>query len=58
VKPLFTVFVRGLKKKQWIWENNAGATVEIGFIQGPYKLNGGSGKKNYPGTIDRGFTVL
>jgi hypothetical protein len=22
VKPLFIVFVRGLKKKQWIWENN------------------------------------
>jgi hypothetical protein len=22
VKPLFIVFVGGLKKKQWIWENN------------------------------------
>jgi hypothetical protein len=23
VKPLFIVFVWGLKKKQWIWENNS-----------------------------------
>jgi hypothetical protein len=22
VKPLFIVFIGGLKKKQWIWENN------------------------------------
>jgi hypothetical protein len=29
----------------------------IGFDQGPQKLNDGSGKTNYPGTIDRGFTV-
>jgi hypothetical protein len=35
-----------------------GAIVEIGFAQGPYKLNDGSGKTNYPGTIDRSFTVL
>jgi hypothetical protein len=37
---------------------DAGALVEIGFAQGPQKLNDGSGKTNYPGTIDRGFTVL
>jgi hypothetical protein len=35
-----------------------GAIVETGFAQGPQKLNDGSGKMNYPGTIDRGFTVL
>jgi hypothetical protein len=35
-----------------------GAIVEIGFAQGPYKLNDGSGKMNYPGMINRGFTVL
>jgi hypothetical protein len=35
-----------------------GAIVEIGFAQGPWKLNDGSGKTNYSGTIDRGFTVL
>jgi hypothetical protein len=31
--------------------------VEIGFSQGPQKLNDRSGKMNYPGTIDGGFTV-
>jgi hypothetical protein len=31
--------------------------VEIGFTQGPQKLDG-SRKTNYPGTIDRGFTVF
>jgi hypothetical protein len=36
---------------------DAGAIVEIGFAQGPLKLNDGSGKTNYPGTIDRRFTV-
>jgi hypothetical protein len=35
-----------------------GAVVEIGFTQGPYKLNDRFGKTNYPGTIDFGFTVL
>jgi hypothetical protein len=34
-----------------------GAIAEIGFAQGPQKLNDGSGKTNYPGTMDRGFTV-
>jgi hypothetical protein len=33
-----------------------GAIVEIGFAQGQWKLDG-SRKMNYPGTIDRGFTV-
>jgi hypothetical protein len=49
-----------------VWKRNngsgrtidAGAIVEIGFAQGPQKLNDASGKTNYPGTIDRGFTVL
>jgi hypothetical protein len=36
---------------------DVGAIVEIGFAQGPWKLNDGSGKTNYMGTIDRGFTV-
>jgi hypothetical protein len=31
-----------------------GAIAEIGFAQGPQKLNDGSGKTNYPGMIDRG----
>jgi hypothetical protein len=36
MKPLFIVFVRGLKKKQWIREKiDARAIVEIGFAQGP-----------------------
>jgi hypothetical protein len=37
---------------------DVGAIVEIGFAQGPQKSNDGSGKMNYLGTIDRGFTVL
>jgi hypothetical protein len=59
-------------KKQWYSETSihrfrrgseketidAGAIVEIGFAQGPKKLNDRSRKTNYPGTIDRGFTVL
>jgi hypothetical protein len=48
-----------------VWKRNngsgktidAGAIVEIGFAQGPQKLNDRSGKTNYLGTIDRGFTV-
>jgi hypothetical protein len=36
---------------------DVGAIVEIGFAQGPKKLNDGSGKTNYVGMIDRGFTV-
>jgi hypothetical protein len=47
-----------------VWKRNngsrktidAGAIVEIGFAQGPYKLDG-SGKTNYPGMIDRVFIV-
>jgi hypothetical protein len=35
-----------------------GAIDEIGFTQRPKKLNDGSGKTNYPGTIDIGFTVF
>jgi hypothetical protein len=31
-----------------------GAIVEIGFAQGPLKLNDGSGKTSYLGRIDRG----
>jgi hypothetical protein len=32
--------------------------VEIWFVQGPQKLNGGSGKALHLGMIDWGFTVL
>jgi hypothetical protein len=39
VKPLFIIFVGGLKKKTV----DAGAMVEIGFAQGPQKLKDGSG---------------
>jgi hypothetical protein len=56
---LYSSFLSG------VWKRNngsgktidAGPIVEIGFAQGPKKLNDGSGKTNYPGTIDRGFTV-
>jgi hypothetical protein len=59
VKPLFIVFVGSLKKKQWIRENNrCGSLCKIGFAQEPQKLNDGSGKTSYRGTIDRGFTVF
>jgi hypothetical protein len=58
MKPLFIVFVGGLKKNKGSGRTiDAGAIVEKGFAQGPEKLNDGSGKTNYPGTIDRGFTV-
>jgi hypothetical protein len=58
VKPLFIVFVRGLKRNNGSGKTiDAGAIVEIGFARGPQKLNDGSGKMNYPGSIDRGFTV-
>jgi hypothetical protein len=48
-----------------VWKRNngsgktidTGAMVEIKFAQGPQKLNDGSRKTNYLGTIDRGFTV-
>jgi hypothetical protein len=59
VKPLFIVFVGGLKKNNGSRKTiDAGAIVEIGFAQGPQKLNDGSGKTNYPGRIDKGFTVF
>jgi hypothetical protein len=55
VKPLFIVFVGVLKRNNGSGKSiDVGATVEIGFAQGPWKLNDRSGKTNYPGTIDSG----
>jgi hypothetical protein len=37
---------------------DAGSIAEIGSVQGPQKLDEGSGETMHPGTTDRGFTVL
>jgi hypothetical protein len=57
VKPSLN-FVGGPEKELWIWENNKCAGLyKTGFVQGPQKLNNGSGKLIHPRTTDRHFTV-
>jgi hypothetical protein len=57
VKPPI-VFIRGPEKEQWIQENNScGGLYKIGFVQGPQKLNDGSGKMIHLGTIGQGAAV-
>jgi hypothetical protein len=65
VKPLFIVFVGGLKKKRWIRENNRFGSHSLNRIHSGtteierwIRENELSGKTSYPGTIDRGFTVF
>jgi hypothetical protein len=50
----------GVLKKNDGCENviNSGPVVEIGIVQGPQKLDEGSGKMIHPGTVDQGFTVF
>jgi hypothetical protein len=59
VKSQFIVFARVLKKEQWIPENDrSGVLCEIGFDQGPQKLNNGSVKTIHLGLMDNVFTVI
>jgi hypothetical protein len=59
VKPWFIDFVRGPEKGQWIRENDRyGGLYKTEFVQGPQKLNTGSGKVIYLRTIDWAFTVF
>jgi hypothetical protein len=52
VNPQFNIFVGGSENKLWIQENyRYWALFKIGFVQGPQKLNGGSGKTIHPETI-------
>jgi hypothetical protein len=58
VTPRVIAFVGSPGKEIWIRENDrCGGLDELGFVQGPQKLDDEFEKTMHPGTIDRRFTV-
>jgi hypothetical protein len=58
VKPQLIIFIRSPENEQGIWKNDrCWGLYKIGFVQGPQKLNNGSGRTIHHGMVDWGFAL-